>query len=289
LEFRGRTGLTFDGNGSTFQSMKAMTSGSSTDDQRAMWRVIGSKSMAFTNMKVVGAYANGGTFDSTLQHAHGFDIRGTSVDIGSVAVSKVAGDCFYLGLGYDGTTRSTGRVHGSSCTSTGRNGVALTATNGVTVDGNTFGTIGFTAVDLEPNTGTYTSTSGWGTSNSTVTGNTIGTAKLYAFAVVEAAPNVNAAFTSNSVTGAYGLRVGVVAGGANVRPSGITISNNTATKATWSPAMEIANVDGLKVNGNTVPMSNGAMATVDNSCTVDVSGNTYTGGTSQVKITNPAC
>jgi len=54
--------------------------------------------------------------------------------------------------------------------------------------------------------------------------------------------------------------------------------------------MEFHNVDGLTVTSNTVPMAGGgAMATVDRSCSVNVSGNSLPGGTSQVTITNSTC
>ena len=161
MEFRGRTNLVFDGNGSAFRSYNAMTVGSYAADQRAMWRVIGSTGIVFDNMSLTGSYANGGTLASSIQHAHGVDVRGSSVEVSHVRVSKVAGDCFYLGLGYDNATRSSGSVHDSSCSSAGRNGIALTAANRVTVSRNTFGNVGYTAVDVEPNLGSYTASTGW--------------------------------------------------------------------------------------------------------------------------------
>jgi hypothetical protein len=254
-----------------------------------MWRVIASTGIVFDNMSLTGSYANGGTLSSSLQHAHGVDVRGSSVEISHVRVSNVAGDCFYLGLGYDNATRSSGSVHDSSCSSAGRNGIALTAANKVTVSTNTFGNLGYTAVDLEPNVGTYTASTGWGTSDVRVSGNTIGNYRLYAFAVIENAPNTGITFANNTVTASSGLRIGVVNPGASVRPSNITIKGNTASTSTRSPAMEMKNIDGLSVTGNTVPMGSGTMATVDSGCGVDVSGSSYPGGSSQVSITNPAC
>jgi hypothetical protein len=289
LELRGRSGLTFQGNGSTFRSFNAMVSGTAADDQRAIWRVIASSAVVFNNMTLIGAYANGGTFDAGLQHAHGFDFRGTSVNVANTTVSNVAGDCVYFGLGYDGVTRSSGSYHDSTCSSTGRNGVAASAANNVTVSKVTFSKVGFTVVDLEPNSGTYTASTGWGTSNVLATGNTIGSYYLYAFSIVENAPNVGDSFTGNTVTSSKGLRVGVVAPGGAVRPSTVVITGNTATVATWSPAMEFHNVDALTVTSNTVPMGGGAMATVDRSCSPNVSGNSFPGGSSQVLITNPTC
>jgi hypothetical protein len=289
LEFRGRTNLVFEGNGSAFRSYNAMTSGSYAADQRAMWRVIASTGIVLDNMSLTGAYAHGGTLDSSLQHAHGVDVRGSSVEISHVKVGNVAGDCFYLGLGYDNATRSSGSVHDSSCSSAGRNGIALTAANKVTVSTNSFGNLGYTAVDLEPNVGFSTASTGWGTSDVSVSSNTIGNYRLYAFAVIENAPNTGITFADNTVTASSGLRIGVVSPGGSVRPSNITIQSNTASTSTWAPAMDIKNVDGLSVTGNTVPIHGGTMAAIDSGCVVDVSSNSYPGGSSQVSIANPAC
>jgi hypothetical protein len=154
LEFRGRTNLVFEGNGSAFRSYNAMTSGSYAADQRAMWRVIASTGIVLDNMSLTGAYAHGGTLDSSLQHAHGVDVRGSSVEISHVKVGNVAGDCFYLGLGYDNATRSSGSVHDSSCSSAGRNGIAFTAANKVTVSTNSFGILA-----IRPSTSSPTSAS----------------------------------------------------------------------------------------------------------------------------------
>jgi len=288
IELRTRSTLAFSGNGSTFKSLNAMTTGSSTDDQRAMFRIIGSSGFSFKNMTIIGAYTHGGTLDDTLQHAHGIDIRGTSADIDNVTVSNVAGDCFYYGLGYDNITRSSGNVTNSSCASIGRNGLAVTSANNMTISNNSITNVGFDAFDIEPNVGTYTATTGWGSNNITITGNTItGYYRLYAFSIVTNATNSHDTFSNNHVV-SNGLRIGIVnPAGAGVRPDNVTITNNTADNATNSPAIEVHLVDILNVTGNTIPMTGGTMATTDLSCRVTVTGNTFTGGSSQVTSTNP--
>jgi hypothetical protein len=270
--------LTFEGNGASFRSFSAPA------DQRAVWRVIDSTNIAFRDMTVKGSYANGGTFDASLQHAHAIDVRGTSVNIGNVTMSDVAGDCVYLGLGYSSAlTRSSGSVHDSSCLRTGRNAVSVTAGDNIVVQRMTTDKIGFTVFDVEPNIGT-----GWGSQNVTFDSNTIGTYRLYAYAVVENAPTSNQSFTNNHVSG-QGLRIGVVHPGANYRPSNVTITGNSSDTAQWAPAMEIQTVDGLTVTGNTVPMSNGAMVTVVGSCNLIVASNSYPGGSSQVSAAPWLC
>jgi hypothetical protein len=275
VEIRNRSGLTFEGNGATFRSYNA------PDDQRAMWRVIDSSGFVFRDMTLQGSYANGGSFTSSLQHAHGIDLRGTSAEIANVTALNFAGDCVYFGLGYSSLTRSSGSVHDSSCSRTGRNGISVTAGDNIRIERVTTDQIGFIAFDIEPNVG-----SGFGSQGVVVTGNTIGSYYLYAWALVENAPLSDQSFTSNTITANKGLRIAALNGGQGFRAKGVNVSGNKASSATWSGAMEMYDIDQLTVTGNTVPLSSGTMATVDSSCAVSVSGNTYTGGSSEVQITN---
>jgi hypothetical protein len=278
LEIRGRSGLVFDGNGSTFRSTMAPA------DQRAVWRAIDSRGLVFRNMTVIGSYGSGGTFTASLQHAHGIDLRGTSAQVSAVSVSDVAGDCVYFGLGYSSTTRSSGSVSASTCRRTGRNGIAVAAGDDIRIAGNRLDTIGLNAVDIEPNQG-----AGWGSRRVVVDSNTIGRYRLYAYALVLNAPLSEQSFTRNRIQG-QGLRIGLVdPGRTTYRAASVTISGNTADTAQWAPSIEATSIDGLSVTGNTVPMTGGTMATVADSCRVSVTGNSYLGGTAQVSITSPAC
>jgi hypothetical protein len=278
LEVRGRSGLVFDGNGSTFRSTTPPA------DQRAVWRAIDSRGLVFRNMTITGSYASGGTFTASLQHAHGIDLRGTSAQVAAVSISDVAGDCVYFGLGYSAATRSSGAVTGSTCRRTGRNGIAVSAGDDIQIAGNRLDAIGLNATDIEPNQG-----AGWGSSRVVVDSNTIGRYKLYAFALVLNAPLSEQSFTRNRIQG-QGLRIGLVdPGRTSYRAASVTISGNVSDTAQWAPAVEGTSIDGLSVTGNTVPMSGGTMATVTDSCRVSVTGNSYPGGTAQVAVSSPSC
>ena len=190
LQMRGRSGLTFDGNGALFRSFNA------PDDQRSMWRVVDLSGIAFFDMTLRGSYQNGGVFNSSLQHAHGIDLRGTSAEIANVTATDLAGDCFYFGLGYSSAlTRSSGSVHDSVCSRTGRNGVSITAGNDIRIERVSTDAIGFTAFDVEPN-----SAPGFGSSRVTVTNNTIGSYYLYAWALVDMQSKMRQSPTRHSRT-----------------------------------------------------------------------------------------
>jgi hypothetical protein len=272
LQLQGRSGLTLEGNGALFRSFSAPT------DQRAIWRLIGSMGMVLRDMTIEGSYSNGGTLDTSLQHAHAVDLRGTNAEIANVTMSDVAGDCVYFGLGYDNTTRSSGSVHDSTCLRTSRNAVSITAGDNILVQHVTTDRIGFTVFDVEPNS----APGNWGSNGATFDSNSIGSYYLYALALVEQAPISNQVFTNNTV-GGKGIRIGAVQNNG-FRPQNVTITGNASTVATSAPAMQFVDVDGLTATGNTVPMTGGTMASVSGSCSIDISGNVYPGGSSQATI-----
>src|SRR5262245_27087605 len=169
-------------------------------------------------MAMQGSYRNGGVLDDTIQHAHGVDLRGTSAELANVAIWDVSGDCVYFGLGA-GLRRSSGTFHDSTCYSTGRNAVSVTAGDDIRIDRVTTDRIGLTVFDVEPNVGP-----GWGSQRATFINNTIGSYHLYAFAVIGNAPIRDQAFLGNHFVGSE-LRFSVPV--ARYPPTGVTIRGNT--------------------------------------------------------------
>jgi hypothetical protein len=141
--------------------------------------------------------------------------------------------------------------------------------------------IGYDVFDVEPNVG-----AGNGASNVTFDNNTIHTYYLSAYSIVENAPIANQSFTNNRVIG-RGLKITAgVAGSLVSRPNSVTISGNSSDTAQSPAAMNLDNIDSLAVTGNTVPMADGTMAAVDSSCKVNISGNSFPGGSGEYLITN---
>jgi hypothetical protein len=276
LTLFGRTGLAFEGNGATFKRMTP------PGDQSAVWRVWQSTGLKFANLTVDGDYPTPGTFNASVQHAHGFDLRGTGADIAGVTIKDVGGDCVYYGLGSDSQTRSTGSFHDSTCAGTSRNGVAVTAGNDITVQRDTINAIGYATFDVEPNI----ASGNWGASGITFDSNTLGTSHLYVYSIVENGPISRLTFANNTVRG-QPMGINVAPGSAIVsRPQDLSITGNSSDTAQAPPAMTFDSVDTLTVTGNTVPLTSGAMATVSNSCNVNISGNRYPGGSQEVSFTS---
>lgn len=270
LELKNRD-LTIDGNGATFKSLNAPTG------QRAIWRLWDS-TITLRHMTIVGSYANGGTLTDSLQWAHGIELRGTDAVVENVSMSDLAGDCVYFGLGAD---RSSGDVRDSSCQSIGRNAVSVVAGDDIRVERVTTDRIGYIAFDVEPNTG-----SGNGSRNVVFDSNTIGSYFMKAYTIIGNAPVSDQAFTNNRVVG-QGLKIAVV--NKSHRPQQLKITGNSSDTPAAPAAMNLDGIDGATVSNNTVPLTSGMMAQVDSSCNVNVSGNSYPGGSSEASITNSTC
>jgi len=94
IELPNRGDLELEGNGAVFRSFGPSV------DERSMWRIIDSKNIGFHDMAIDGSYKKGGRFTARLQHAHGIEAHGSSLDISGVTITDVPGDCFFLGGGY---------------------------------------------------------------------------------------------------------------------------------------------------------------------------------------------
>jgi Big-like domain-containing protein len=276
LQITGRKNLTFDGKGSTFISKNA------AEDQRAMWRTWDCSILVFKNMTLTGSYSTPGTFNSSLQHAHGLDLRGTSAEIYGVHILNMAGDGVYFGLGQTSAlNKSSGSFHDSSVVGTGRNGVSVTAGQNIMVQKITTDKVGYETFDVEPNVGT-----GWGASNVTFESNTLGSSYEQSFVVIGNAPISNITFSNNS--GTLGLVAYVV--GRTYRPSNVVFSGNITKNSMNAPVFDISYADYPAVTNNTVPIWSGSLITFNNDCKPTDSGNSYPGGSSEATITNPvAC
>jgi len=277
LVLQNRTDLVFEGRGATFHSSNPPS------DHRAIWRLIDSNHIVLKDMAIKGSYAHGGTFAAGLQHAHAVDVDGSSVDIDHVTMADIAGDCVYFGRGpTTALSLSSGTVLDSTCLRTSRNAVAVVAGEDILVQRVTTGSIGYNVFDVEPNVDT-----GWGSNGVTFDDNTIGSFAKSVYSIVEGAPISNQSFTNNHIAG-RGLKVAIGdPAHAGYRAREVTISGNTSDTAQTPAAINIDHVDGLTITGNTIPMTGGPMAAVTGSCDLDISGNSYAGGSTEA-LTYPS-
>jgi hypothetical protein len=157
----------------------------------------------------------------------------------------------------------------------------VTAGDDIRVERVTTDRIGYIVFDVEPNTG-----AGFGSQRAVFDSNTIGTYYMKAYTVLGTAPISAQSFTNNRVIG-DSLRIGIADRG--YRPSGVTISGNSSDTPAPNNAMSLYGVSGLAVTANTVPLTIGTMAYISGGCSVQVSGNSYPGGSREAYITAPFC
>jgi Ca2+-binding RTX toxin-like protein len=279
LDVTNRNGLDFEGNGATF---KATTTNAVS--WRSQWRFNGGSHIALRNMTIRGANPAPGSFVSSFQGQHGVDLRDTTaVEIDHVSIASTYGDCIMVGrpaVG-SGSWSSDVHVHDSICTGAGRNGVLVAAGRDVLVETSRFSEIGLNAFDIEPDDADS------GAGNITITHNQVGTVSASVFAALGDGPVDNVTVSYNTVVG-RGMYLAALAP-AGRRYSGIAITGNVSDTGYYSPgsvAMDFVRVDGLTVTGNTTPLSgpNMALASVAESCNVNISGNSYPGGVVEARI-----
>jgi hypothetical protein len=147
LEWRGRRGVTLDGNGA---SLVATTRGG---PNRAHVRLVDGGAWTIRRLRIVGANPDGGHFDPAYQWQHGIDLRGVDgARLERLMISDVYGDDIYVGLSpisgrwsrHIGIRRTTG-------VRSGRMAIAITAGRQVEVDGGTWSWPGLSTFDIEPN------------------------------------------------------------------------------------------------------------------------------------------
>jgi hypothetical protein len=267
LELTDRFGLVLDGG--EFRSFNPPT------DDRAIWRVINSSGVVFRNMLIQGSFkqTNPPYIVDALQHAHGIDLRGSSIEVDHLTASNLAGDCVYFGLGIGKSsssyyTKSSGSYHDSTCSNVSRNAVSVTAGQNITISNVVTSGIGFIPFDIEPNPG-----AGYGASNITVRNNTIGSFNLYAFGVLGDNVVDGVSFLGNHVN--YSGRDGQLGIGVNTtsrRYSNVMISGTVTSVKQTGNAIDVRRTDGLVVTNNRIPVT-GSMLLCSNVSSLTFSGN----------------
>ncbi len=207
----------------------------------------------------------------------GSTIKGASnVELDRVDITRVKGDCVYLGLSPSGVWASDVWYHDSSCDLTGRQGVAIVAGSDFRTERVSFDKIAINVLDIEPNDGRG------GARNIVFDNNTVGTyshsSQFVGFffgangshdAVVDGVKVRNNVVTGKTLSTLVGDEWTGYSGQRNRR--NITFTGNRSTvSTTWGPVLKFRHVDGVTVSGNTQPLSNGELATF-----VDSTGVTY--------------
>jgi len=251
IKFSHKSGLVFEGNGATLRG-----NGGTTEASSIFW--IGNYGGAATSITIrhfnmIGNSSRPGVYVGGEEGAHGVLVDGASgINVNHVTISKIWGDCLYVGGGASGVTFSS-----SSCLSNGRNGVTVTSGSNITVSGDRFDHAGYCTFDLEPNHSTET------IRNVRFLNNTAGTwTNSFLSAEGASGSTINGVTVSgNSITGGSMTTIIRLA-----RRQNISITNNRSSVSTRGPVLLLAHIDGLTVTGNSEPLSAGEIASISD-CT----------------------
>jgi hypothetical protein len=142
LRISGKSALEIDGNGAVLAAQ--------TPANRERRHVVIAKSsnVGIKDLNVRGANRQHLSSQWQLEAQHGFEVGDHSTDIRlvNVHVAEVFGDAIYIGGGSADVL-----VQGGEFSDTGRQGVAVSAARGVTLEGFTLRNAGRYCIDLEPN------------------------------------------------------------------------------------------------------------------------------------------
>lgn len=282
LVIDGRRDLTIRGHGATFSMTTA------GDLMRASLRVLASSHITISDLNVVGANPLAGAKDRTYRAErggqHGFDIDNSKdVVLDRVSATDTYGDFVYVGArdGFPQSERVT--VRNSSFARSGRQGITVTAGDGVSILDSDITEPKRSMFDFEPGRN-----AGRSVTNVVISGNRLSKGPLLFVAAEGHGPVDHVVIENNQLTGMnLGMSLEDLDGG---RRFDWTIIGNTADLPSGNPhggTMRMRRLTGLVVLGNVQPMKpNRDMVgvTATESDVIDVSGNTFVNSVGQLRL-----
>jgi len=255
IKFSHRRSLVFEGNGATLKG-----NGGTTETSSLFW--IGSyggaaSGITIRDFNLVGNSSHPGVYVGGKEGAHGVLVDGASnVVIKNVTISKVWGDCLYVGGGASGVTFT-----GNHCASNGRNGVTVTSGSAIAISKNRFDDAGYNTFDLEPNRSSEV------IRNVKLLSNRAGS---WSNAFLSAEGASGSTINGVTVTGNVETSKPLLTAIQMARRQNVIFTNNRSSVRGAGPVLRFAHIDGLVVTGNSQPLSSGSLASIS-----DCTGVTY--------------
>lgn len=206
--------------------------------------------LKFHGFNLVGSSPTPGTFISGHEGQHGFLVDGgDDIEIWGNTCIAMFGDFVEINSG-----ATNWSVHNNSVPNTGRNGLSVIYGNNGTFFNNDLPHCGYMPVDIEPNTSSETC------HDIDAYANAIGYWSNLAFATDGSATGAaifNIKFRDNAFTGStMATEVNPSHPGREVN---IGITGNSSDTPAPGPVIQLWNVDGVTVTGNTQPLSSGVL------------------------------
>ena len=150
IALNGRTGLVIDGQGSEFRTL---TPGGS---HRANWRFVGGRNLTVRNVAVRGSNPTG-VYDHPIEWQHGFSVEGVqTMTLSNVQARETWGDGVFVwhgatspACGDDASSARNVVIANATLERNGRQGVAVSDAENVTVQDSAIGPVAWSNIDIE--------------------------------------------------------------------------------------------------------------------------------------------
>ena len=248
LVLKNRTGLTSEGNNSTF---RAVTDGSelvraNSVRTRNLWSFLGSRDLMVRNVISVGANPHAGrgelAYAPKFEAQHAYLTMGTTnITLDHVQAYDVYGDFVWVGPGTNHLT-----VRNSTFSRNGRQGWTINGSD-ILFENNSISETRRATIDMEPSLPT------WGAHNIMIRNNTIGKGRLLFFASVgAAAPIDNVSIIGNRF---YGKPMTIYVAPPKGTRSNYRVINNVSDAAVsgFGAPLVFRHVNGVEIRGNVQP------------------------------------
>jgi hypothetical protein len=250
-----RTDLTIEGNGAVIFATTDGRDFVPPEDLKREWprarshvEITGGSNIVIQDLTIDGANPDAGSesgaYSADLEGQHGFDVRAVDgLILDHVTVTDTYGDFVYLGP--KGRWSSNVTIKNSHFERSGRQGIAITGAENVTVMDSYIGEVGRSVIDLEPGT------AAGGAMHILFTRNTFGPCRHLLLAAAGAGPDVSdVSLIGNRMTG-IGLKIKINAADGSRRSNFRIVDNHSEQRLSLPvAAIRFYRVDGIEVRGN---------------------------------------
>jgi len=295
LDLVDRNNLTFEGNGAILESF---TDGTGfVQDLATRYHVFcqGGTNLTFTGLAIEGTNTTH-SYNPAYQDQAGFWVWGTEgLTLTHDTVYDVLGDFVFLGPDTYNTWKwaTNVTISGDTFFGSGRQGIAITGAENVSITGNRMSGAALSMFDIEPDSGTGPDVNGiptyGGAANITISQNTIGKAGTTFLSAAGADGTVTGVTVEDNSLVNQPMNM-IIAGYATVPRSGFQIIGNTTTGNEFGSPLALVNltyVNQAAVSGDVSPLygpEDMTAVAVYGCHNVLVNGNQFPGATRYVSV-----
>lgn len=208
--------------------------------------------IVLTGINIVGANSRGGigreAYVKRLEAQHGINITGgNNIMVDSVSIKNVYGDFIYIGHGAGNKISRNVSIMNSYFSHNGRQGIAITMADSVSILNNKIDNVRMTSIDIEPNMSKSI------VRNVYIRNNSFGAGRLMWIGINGRGHVRNVYIEDNHLPGRNGQ---IMLGNSNLLVQNVVMKNNVSERPAGNPQgaiWKINNVSGFYAEGNVMP------------------------------------